>query len=442
MSFKKPPSVAVIGAGLAGLTAAYRLEQKGISPVIFEARDRPGGRVLTHYEGSSYEELGGKFLDDGGDALSLRSLLKELAVDVATKSLLVTRLYYKEGKALPTFTLYENAPLPSEENYLSLVAKSKKSKNILEVLRWFFAGHEDLLQLFVLRMTNYEGSPAEHLGVYCLDLFWKFYTWAYEDYQDKIKGLDTFVDLSYIKDGGSKLIEALCKKIKTPISYHSPLKKISLSRAGQIELEFADGMKRSFDKVILAIPCSTLRDIEIQDGLFPKDQLHAIQTLQYGSVTKILVPVKVHSKEIPNFSSGPDFVTWFNEDNTWMTWYFGGDAGHFNPENSQELEKKIADSFKVITVLYPGLEMRGKPTSANWSLEPYSKGAYSNFGIDQHEPFTLIEEVLGETVKKVFRPIGNKIFFAGEHTGIEYHGTMEAAVHSGDRAASMLAKSF
>ncbi len=202
MNLKKKPSVAVIGAGLAGLTAAYRLEQKGMNPVIFEARDRPGGRVFTHYEGTSYEELGGKFLDDGGEALSLRALLQELALDVATSNVLVTRLYYKDGKALPTFALYENAPLPTEENYLALVAKSKKSKSILEVLEWFFAEHEDLLQHFVLRMTNYEGSPAEHLGVYCLDLFWKFYTWAYEDYQDKIKGLDTFVDLSFIKGGG------------------------------------------------------------------------------------------------------------------------------------------------------------------------------------------------------------------------------------------------
>jgi cation diffusion facilitator CzcD-associated flavoprotein CzcO len=43
--------VAVIGAGLAGLTAAYRLQQRGFDVTVFEARDRVGGRVWTVRKG-------------------------------------------------------------------------------------------------------------------------------------------------------------------------------------------------------------------------------------------------------------------------------------------------------------------------------------------------------------------------------------------------------
>ena len=40
--------VVVVGAGLAGLTAARRLTEAGLEPVVVEARDRVGGRTLNH----------------------------------------------------------------------------------------------------------------------------------------------------------------------------------------------------------------------------------------------------------------------------------------------------------------------------------------------------------------------------------------------------------
>lgn len=38
--------IVVVGAGLAGLTAAFRLRDKGYDVHLFEARERPGGRIL------------------------------------------------------------------------------------------------------------------------------------------------------------------------------------------------------------------------------------------------------------------------------------------------------------------------------------------------------------------------------------------------------------
>jgi monoamine oxidase len=45
-----PRSIAIIGGGVAGLTAAYRLQAVGAKPVVFEASNRWGGRMFTQYD--------------------------------------------------------------------------------------------------------------------------------------------------------------------------------------------------------------------------------------------------------------------------------------------------------------------------------------------------------------------------------------------------------
>ena len=55
--------VVVVGAGIAGLTAARRLQQEGRSVVVLEARDRVGGRTLNHtFADGTVVELGGQWV--------------------------------------------------------------------------------------------------------------------------------------------------------------------------------------------------------------------------------------------------------------------------------------------------------------------------------------------------------------------------------------------
>ena len=55
----KGASIIVLGAGLAGLTAAYELRRAGYSVQILEYNSRPGGRNWTLRGGDVYTELGG-----------------------------------------------------------------------------------------------------------------------------------------------------------------------------------------------------------------------------------------------------------------------------------------------------------------------------------------------------------------------------------------------
>src|SRR3954447_14313834 len=59
-------TVVIVGAGLAGLTAAYELERAGFEVMVLEARDRLGGRVHTirmPFAGGQHAEAGGEYID-------------------------------------------------------------------------------------------------------------------------------------------------------------------------------------------------------------------------------------------------------------------------------------------------------------------------------------------------------------------------------------------
>src|SRR5919109_4205392 len=56
------PDVVIIGAGVAGLTAARELSTAGVRVLVLEARDRIGGRVMTHHEPHGPVELGAEFV--------------------------------------------------------------------------------------------------------------------------------------------------------------------------------------------------------------------------------------------------------------------------------------------------------------------------------------------------------------------------------------------
>jgi monoamine oxidase len=79
----KTPSVLIVGAGIAGLTAAYRLQKAGVAVDIIEARKRIGGRIysLPRALGTSITvDLGGEFIDS--NHVSIRNLAQELGLTV------------------------------------------------------------------------------------------------------------------------------------------------------------------------------------------------------------------------------------------------------------------------------------------------------------------------------------------------------------------------
>ena len=72
-------SIAVVGAGLTGLTAAYRLKQRGSRVVVYEASDRIGGVIKSERRNGLSRRAGAQF--PGTPPPGVAALLAELGLD-------------------------------------------------------------------------------------------------------------------------------------------------------------------------------------------------------------------------------------------------------------------------------------------------------------------------------------------------------------------------
>jgi monoamine oxidase len=288
-------------------------------------------------------------------------------------------------------------------------------------------------------MQGYEGSDTKHLSVYFISSFFRLLKNFQSHAKKRLQGESVTLSLTHVKGGNSRLIDALIRKLRRQISYNAPLTKIRRNPDGRLLLCF--GCKTVIaDSVILALPCSTLRDVSIEEGIFPTDQLEAINTLQYGTNSKIALPI--YFTAVPNLEIvfTEPFVSWFNHDYSILIFYYGGTQGIFPTQTISEIQSQLSKDLSIIKLAYPEAYFPENvdPIGISWINEEFSKGSYSNLGIDQEKIFLNVAEIVGERVKSVFRPIRNQIFFAGEHTSIDYPATLEGAVESGERVSRLV----
>jgi monoamine oxidase len=95
--------VAVVGAGLSGITAARQVVAAGRSAIVLEARDRVGGRTLNHTLGPGYPgkvvEVGGQWIGPTQDHIA--ALAKELGVGTFKTYNSGNYLFYESGTLTP-----------------------------------------------------------------------------------------------------------------------------------------------------------------------------------------------------------------------------------------------------------------------------------------------------------------------------------------------------
>lgn len=442
------PKIVVVGAGLAGLTAAYRLQQQGHDVQVYEARQRAGGRVLSVKLGESYEELGGEnFLHGNEGQLSLE-LMKELNLEPLFFDKPFPCVYTNGTETFPSLDIFKKFKTPADLWTVMKTAAASAS-TLQEVIDTVFKDHPLLRHVFTLTITTYEGCEPRQLDPECIDALYELFLFSEELI---VKGENA--KRLYIKGGNAQLPLALSEKLNPNIQYGAILTVVQ-SHQGKPLLIFNQTQKVEADLLLLTIPCPTFQDIEFASDMIPPDQLSQIVNVQYGTNAKILLPVTFKNKRCEFMLYVPHFVSWLNENDTIMTFYAGGQDGILDKEQARSLFNRgkacLEDCYGEISVDKEPLEQASDaqlmsytgPMFKSWVKDPYAKGSYSTRGVGQAAALNEMITIEGEEVRKIFKPVGNRIFFAGEHTTtLPILGTMESAIESGERMARVITKTL
>ena len=304
---KHTPRIIIVGAGLAGLTCAYRLKQAGILATIYEATDRVGGRCWTRrgtFKENQIVERGGEFINTGH--MEIRNLAEEF-------NLKLDNLIEAEEKGTEPLYYFKGSPYTSEEAtkaFLRVYPQLQKDleeaggttlynsftkrafeldhMSIVDYINDIVPGgiHSKFGQLLVLAYTIEYGADAKQQSALNL-----LYLLGYAP-----KGpLQIFGDSDeqfQIRGGNDLLPELLAKELDGQIKINSELMKIEQNSQGEIRLVFRDNERRwevFADKVVLTIPFRILKLIDYENAGFSPLKEKAIEELGMGVNTKLHV---------------------------------------------------------------------------------------------------------------------------------------------------------
>lgn len=427
-------SVIVIGAGLAGLTAAVELQRQGATVTVLEAQGRVGGRVLTIRDGfveGQYAEAGADFIDEEHEETCrlVRSLNLKLVPVLRAGFSFALSCDGKvrrpvSGDGIWKRLTYHLAPLihayrVSGQRWDGAVARTLGSlsvadwmkgvslpgevRELLVGLRGFFLADPVNLSLLSLVDQVAAGSPGKG-GMY------------------RIAG------------GNDRLPRALASILGDRLLLRHEVLAVSQSKTN-VRVRIRAGNNQSWlrsDYLILALPATKVRTLDIRPAL-PREQAAAISTLAYGPVTKTLLQFdhrfwKKRNQPLAYGTNLPIGAVWdANEQQKGKSGILCLMAGGTASEATQKLLSTSDAAGLVRTLDWLGktrkklIAMR----SVTWEQDPWVKGGYAVFG-PGYDP----------TLRSwLARPCG-RILFAGEQTSLRWQGYMNGAVESGLRAAA------
>lgn len=447
--------IVVIGAGLAGLTAAYKLQQKGCDVEVFEAKPRVGGRVHSAYvqnlDGDySIAELGGQNLLDGGDNELLPALVNELGLEIVENDFFLASVFYDGQNCHNITALLQQHGLTFEQCLEKIDQLQKRSTSMQDVLDDFFVKKSILHQLFITHLSAYEGSTPDKLSLYHNIKTFELFMQRYLESAYK-KEYGNVIPHQRIKGGNAMLPLALARELDR-LTLGKVLKEVQLTLDNRLALTFQDQQTVLCDQLILAIPCPIYSDIIFGNNVISKERLAIIKQVQYGENGKVMIPIDVNNdrysaittKNMVGFSNGDDRKVY--------NMYFIGKSGATLLKRKEILFKEGVQAMQAvlgkrindkqpILASEEQLKMYDTPVLKSWVEDPFAKGSYSGFGVALGEQFAATTTYKNHQVKSIFEPIANRVFMIGEHTTLLTEiGTMKAAVESGYRVAEFFQK--
>ena len=432
-------SVIVIGAGFAGLAAAYELISAGYNVTVLEARDRVSGRVVTFdtFVPGRTVEGGGELI--GSNHPTWGAYAKKFGLDfieipesddsepVVIDGKLLTdeesEPLWKKVEKIQARITKDAKHIVADQPWKSPNAKALDQRTVAEALAGIKAP-ELAMKLMMAELVADMAVSADrqsYLGLLA---------------QVKGGGLDKYWTESEVyrcKGGNQGLARKLAEAIGSQrILLNTPASSVTI-KDNQVVVTGPDGKSFTADDAILTVPPSVWSSIKFDPAL-PE----ALEP-QMGSAIKYLMSLKDRFWLADKLS--PDSESNGNIQYTWeSTAGQEGDAPAamiaFSSGPASEAmraiaaDKRDAAYAEDLAQRYPKLaEAFVGSRFMDWPAAPWALTGYSNPAPGQ---VTTVGPLL-------YAGVGDRLHFAGEHTCYKFVGYMEGALNSGASIARRLA---
>jgi monoamine oxidase len=462
---RSPIDVGIVGAGLAGLACADTLAAKGITASIYDANTRSGGRCwsLRGFFPGQVAERGGEFIDTLHKTMLHFAGRFNLELEDVTKEPGEV-FYYFGGRHIPESSVVDEF----REFVQAMRLDLRRLSNEISALSHTDADEalDRTSLLAYLEGANGAARPAgpiakaaiaeAYVAEYGLEpdeqSCLNFLLFIHADRRSKFTPFGVFSDERYhVVNGNDRIVEGLTRALVRPIEYGMNLVAVRHTPSGALQLTFDRNgtvVSRTHDAVVLAIPFTTLRSVDLHANLdLSPEKRDAIDLLGYGTNAKMMIGF-TSRPWIAHGSNGSSYSDLQNHQTTWetnarratatrglVTDYSGGERGAALDPGAVQVE---ANRFLTdLDLVFPGAHAAARRTPAgvvahleHWPSNPLTVGSYTCYRRGQ---FTTIAGLEGLPARN--------LYFAGEHANsfYEFQGFMEGAAVSGiDAAAAIL----
>ena len=397
----QPSPTAIIGAGAAGLYAAYLLREQGLPCRIFEAADRYGGR-LGKLEGfADYPlDLGAEWLH------GKKSLLKAFIKRSGTK---ITKdrseeWWWFEGKfteALPRDleAALEEQPDAPDWSYLDYATQQ---------------GFGPEYRYLVEMLAGDLGADATNLSVKWNAVEFENWRSGNKDYKFR----QTYFDL---------IDTCIAANVRDAILLDTPIVRVDY-RGEQVQLTDRSGQVHQASQVIITVPITVLQDDDIEFvPPLPAAQTEAFQRIGMDPALKVFLKFRERFYH-ENIFGGQVCAAYADErigkrgqDHVLMAFLMGHQA-----EALAKLGSEAAIAQALLTELDGMYNGQASATFLaahviDWTAQPYIRGGYSYSKVG-----------IGNARQVAAQPVAGRLFFAGEAMNTQghhqtVHGAMESA---------------
>lgn len=411
--------VVVIGAGVAGLSAAYHLSRAGCRALVLEARDRLGGRILTDHAGASTVELGAEFVH--GSPRATFELLD--AAGVRAEAFHGDHWLRKNGRlvSMPDSSgLHQLMALaqaePTDRSAESFLEEVSATPELQEPAAWM----RNLLM-------GFDAADPARASLKSLVSSWSGDAGTESEQWHPVGGYRQLVDYM-----AQRLDPALVEVLTG-----TPVTAVRWSRTGATV--FTDGEAIEARAVVVTVPLSVLQLAPGQSSAIRFDpplvaKAPALATLAMGPVHRVMLrfAAPVWDEQLGGpvpagtffHAPGQPFATfWTSEHKSpWLVaWCGGPPAARLGAGDDAGIVEAAASSARALFPDAPVEEARFH----NWQRDPFSLGGYS---------YVLVGGTNARA--ELARPLDGVLFFAGEATEAGGEAaTVAGAIMSGERAA-------